>query len=173
MALNPSSHYGSEWIHIRILEQKLSFSPDYPAITGLGIGNVNDWLKDKNYKFPQPPDSLLKQIAYQLHERIFFVSPPDKAVGQLVMDFANIAAKQYGAGNAEDFYTYALRYDTTLRNKMPVQYLPEKINADSLAENNLPDKKGLGISIPLLLAIPAVLLPLTFYLYKKYFSRRK
>lgn len=124
VAINPASHYGSEWIHIRILEQKLADVPDYSKIINLQINDLHTWLNDKTYQYPQPADSLLKQIAYQLHERTSFIKPPDKIIGHLIFDFASIAAKEYGQHQAKKFYDYAVKYDAALANKE--QVFPKK-----------------------------------------------
>jgi tetratricopeptide (TPR) repeat protein len=121
MAINPLSHYGSEWIHIRILEEELAAAPNYKKIINLNTGNFQDWLTDKTYTFPRPADSLKLQIAYQLHERISFIAPPNKIIGQLVTDFGDIVAKTDSLGAALEFYQYALRYDSTLKDSIDVR----------------------------------------------------
>lgn len=108
--IDPASHYRSEWIHVNILEQKISSNPDYTRIINLGIKNFADWIADDKYVFSQIPDSLKAQIAYQLHERISFVEAPDPIVAQLVLDFADIVAKQDGTNAALPFYDYAATY---------------------------------------------------------------
>ncbi|HEX2630380.1 MAG TPA: BTAD domain-containing putative transcriptional regulator, partial [Chitinophagaceae bacterium] len=48
VAINAASHYNSEWIHIKILEQKLSTKPDYKTIIGLKAGeDYTAWLVTK------------------------------------------------------------------------------------------------------------------------------
>lgn len=116
VAINPRSHYESEWIHIRLLEQEVSGAPDYKKIINLGVGSFPEWLIDKTYKFPRDADSLKLQIAFQLHERIGFIAPPNKAIGQLVTDFADIVAKTDSLGAAKEFYQFALSYDSTLKD---------------------------------------------------------
>ena len=108
--INPRSHYNSEWIHIKILEQKIAAQPDYKKIINLDINDFASWLRDNKYQFPQHPDSLKKQLAYQLHERISFIGPPDPVVAQLVLDFADIVAKHDGHAAAIPFYEYAPVY---------------------------------------------------------------
>lgn len=115
LVLNPGAHYHSEWIHINILEQQLSDSPDYTKIINLGIKDFQGWLIDKTYKFPQEADSLKVQLAYQLHERIAFIGKPDKVIAQLVLDFADIIAKTGNKNDAYQFYNYALGYDPSLK----------------------------------------------------------
>jgi tetratricopeptide (TPR) repeat protein len=113
--INPRSHYGSEWIHVRILEQKIA-GKDYDKIINLGIEDFSKWIIDKEYRFPRNADSLKIQIAYQLHERIGFIAPPDEIVGQLVLDFADIVAKTAESRDkAIPFYEYAEHYGSSLQ----------------------------------------------------------
>ncbi len=112
VAINPRSHHGSEWIHVRILEQKVS-AKQYDKIINLGIKDFSQWIIDKSYVFPQPADSLKIQIAYQLHERIGFIA--DDIVGQLVLDFADIVAKSESREGAVPFYEYAGHYSSSLQ----------------------------------------------------------
>lgn len=123
IAINPRSHYESEWIHIRLLEQELASTPDYKKIINLGVGNFPEWLIDKTYKFPREADSLKLQIAFQLHERIGFIAPPNKTIAQLVTDFADIVAKTDSLGAAKEFYQFALSYDSTLKDTVAARIL--------------------------------------------------
>ncbi|MCX6315663.1 MAG: hypothetical protein NTW29_00110 [Bacteroidetes bacterium] len=130
VAINPASHFGSEWIHIRILEQKVAAKPDYRLIIDLKPGSKNDK--------PIPPDSLMVQLAYQLHERISFIAPPDPIVGQLVKDFADLVAMQQTPKQAQEFYAYAAQYDSTVLLQKPVaeavvkETVQTKKNSDSV-----------------------------------------
>jgi tetratricopeptide (TPR) repeat protein len=114
VAINPRSHYGSEWIHVNILKQKTG-AKQYDKIINLGIKDFSQWIIDKNYVFPQLADSLKMQVAYQLHERIAFIAPPDDIVGQLVLDFADIIAKSESYDAAIPFYEYAGHYSASLQ----------------------------------------------------------
>ena len=114
VSINPRSHYESEWIHVKILEQKLA-GKDYNKIINLGIKDFSAWVIDKNYTFLRNADSLKMQIAYQLHERIAFIAPPDDIIGQLVLDFADIIAKTESRDAAIPFYEYAEHYSSSLQ----------------------------------------------------------
>lgn len=119
VAINAASHYNSEWIHIKILEQKLGAKPDYKAIIGLKAGeDYAGWLATKTNGTTIPSDSLLHQVAYQLHERIFFIPPVNAVVGQLVLDFADLVCITYGRKQGEAFYKYALMYDPALKKEV-------------------------------------------------------
>ncbi len=115
VAINPGSHFGSEWIHIKILEQKVNPKPDYTLILGLdAVKDYNAWLSGKVYNTPITADSLMTQLAYQLHERIGFVRSPDAIVGQLVLDFGDLAAIAHDTATAAPFYEYAVYYHPPL-----------------------------------------------------------
>lgn len=120
--INPASHFNSEWIHIKILEEKTTGKPDYSRIINLGTADFNNWISNHQYQFSIPADSLKNQIAYQLHERISFVDKPDAIVAQLVMDFADIVAKQDGFKEANPFYDFAASYDTAGIGKKAIEH---------------------------------------------------
>ena len=115
VAINPQSHHGSEWIHLKILEQKIAANPDYKQIIDLGAGDdFPQWMTGKRYNKPMPPDSLMIQIAYQLNERIAFIPAPDPIVGQLILDFGDIVAMKHSRDTAKLFYDKAVMYDSVL-----------------------------------------------------------
>ena len=141
VAVNPASHYGSEWIHIKILEQKVAATPDYTKILSLGADNdIKNWLRGKGYKNSLAPDSLMIQLAYQLHERISFVAPPDPIVSQLVKDFGDLVAYKEGEKKAQQFYDYAVRYDSALGLKLEQRKNPpvNKPNDSIKNKKNVP-----------------------------------
>jgi tetratricopeptide (TPR) repeat protein len=114
MNINYLSHYGSEWIHISILEQKLG-PQRYDKIVDLRFADFGQWIINKDYVFERNPDSLKLQLAYQLHERISFIPAPDSVIGHLIMDFADLVAKTDVRDSAIAFYDYAARYNPYLQ----------------------------------------------------------
>lgn len=151
IALNPASHYGSEWIHLRILEQKIATQPDYKQIIQLGVGNFSTWITDKKYVFPRPADSLKLQLAYQLHERIAFIAPPDAIIGQLVFDFADIVAKNDSLEAAIPFYNYAAGYSTALKDSVAAR--KEAIKEERKIVKNTFRWAGVVWAIPILVLV--------------------
>lgn len=140
VAINPQSHYGSEWIHVNILEQKVKAAPDYTRILELGSGkNYPQWLSGQVYDKKIAPDSLMVQVAYQLHERISFIAPPDPIVAQLILDFADLAAIARSRLDAKEFYNYAVSYDSTL-----VAATKERIEATPAMVMNAKKKSSSG-----------------------------
>lgn len=162
VAINPASHYGSEWIHLRILEQKLADTPDYPKIINLQINDLHTWLNDKAYQYPQPADSLLKQIAYQLHERTSFIKPPDKIIGQLIFDFANVVAKEYGQQEAKIFYDYAAKYDAALTNNE--NGFPKKSTAPIQNDDDKVVSKS-TLNLTKFIIVPAAFVAIAIFLF--------
>jgi hypothetical protein len=95
--LNPDSHKGSEWIHVKILEAKLALQKDPEYLKQNSVLNL-----DLNYQVLQDQKpvgeelekllSVKKQLAWQLKERIAFVAAPDPIVSDLLLDLANLVA---------------------------------------------------------------------------------
>jgi tetratricopeptide (TPR) repeat protein len=153
VAINPQSHYGSEWIHIKILEQKVAASPDYRMILDLKAdNNYQDWLAGKVYNKEIKPDSLMVQLAYQLHERIGFVPEPDPIVGQLVKDFGDLVALTHSKTDALQFYNFASAYDSAVaRPQKGKEDLKTLVKADEIKEVQKSHNKLIYISIGVLL----------------------
>lgn len=89
--INPNSHSNSEWIHIKILEYKISGDDKSSSIIGYNFGsNVP----------PEIPigvnleelEKVRRDIRYQLTERIPLVGTKDIVVGSLLFDYGNILA---------------------------------------------------------------------------------
>ncbi len=105
--LNPESHKGSEWIHIKILEFKISQSTDYSkSILGLDFGNEAIPANPNNYDL----ETLEKHIRHQLKERTTFVKPTNQIVGNIYFDLGNIIAQKNTVQSALESYDAAEEY---------------------------------------------------------------
>ncbi|MFT3805910.1 tetratricopeptide repeat protein [Arenimonas sp.] len=117
---NPESHWGSEWLHVRILEAKIEASKGRPApargsILGLDFGA--ELVPRRPTRLPVGNDgkplslfALANGIKYQLHERTQFVPPRDAIIAGLFFDWGNV---EFAAGSielADVAYDYALQY---------------------------------------------------------------
>jgi len=82
---NPDSHYGTEWLHVKILEAKLELSidPDFMK---------NNHVIDVSYSGYNVTEALL----YQLRERMLFVKPKDPIVADLLYSYALANANDGG-----------------------------------------------------------------------------
>lgn len=105
--LEPNSHFGSEWIHVKILEHKLSPVSNFKgSVLGLDFGSD---------KIPQNPNEYnLKQLAFhiehQLKERTTFVKPKNSIVGNIYFDYGNILAQLFNVEAGLGSYYEAKKY---------------------------------------------------------------
>jgi tetratricopeptide (TPR) repeat protein len=137
---NPSSHDGSEWVHVKILEAKIQLTDDPQwlkknSVLGFHFGS------EIKPQFPAPvqgyPDKSYdsKQALYhvrrQLEERLQFVSAPDPIVADLFADLANAYALHHTLEMAVPLYDRALefKYDRTLQLKQRRDALAEIMKA--------------------------------------------
>jgi tetratricopeptide (TPR) repeat protein len=105
--LNPASHGGSEWIHVKILEAQINGTTEGTAsILGLDFGSEATPENINHYNL----DKLSGDIYHQLSERLRFVEAPNKTVGNLFFDYGNVAALNYSLEGAIDFYTESARF---------------------------------------------------------------
>ncbi|MGK0390421.1 MAG: tetratricopeptide (TPR) repeat protein [Maribacter sp.] len=106
--INPYSHGGSEWIHIKILEFKINENEDYSkSILGLYFGNK---LHPKSQLSAIKLEKLQDHIKHQLKERGNFVKPKNLIVGSLYNDLGDIMFLQQKLDEAEEMYGNAFEY---------------------------------------------------------------
>ena len=106
MRRNPQSHQGTEWLHARILEAKLTAKKapgwlrSHAVLDGsdsgpTGSGAAPVW-RAGGITLPSgqvlAPEDVVKAIDYQLTERFQFVRPPEPIVGDLLMELASLVA---------------------------------------------------------------------------------
>ena len=117
---NPESHESSEWLHVTILEKKVSGTEisKEPGASLLGLNFSNDskpmlptTFPAGNSGDPLTLDQVEAALKYQLRERLQFVNPPDEIVASLLFDLGNIIAlKPEGIGMAQGTYELASNY---------------------------------------------------------------
>lgn len=110
--LNPQSHYGSEWVHVKILEAKLAAKHDphwFERSSILGLPFRKDGMMAPQVIFPTTntgkPANLLNMIDHvglQLKERMSLVPPQDPVVANLLFDLSYLLALQKSYENAAD-----------------------------------------------------------------------
>ena len=105
--LNPNSHEGSEWIHIKILEFKLNPNKNYNiSVLGLNFGHDPIPKNPNQYNLQE----LKKHIWRQLQERTKFVKPENKIVGNIYFDLGNVIAQINSVEAAAESYSAAVEY---------------------------------------------------------------
>ncbi|MGJ8641273.1 MAG: tetratricopeptide repeat protein [Opitutaceae bacterium] len=91
--MNSDSHYGTEWLHVAILEAKIGIQQskgykDFLSIPERFDDSTKFSIADKSYTVDEISDALF----YQLNERMVFVKPEEPIVADLLFDFALILA---------------------------------------------------------------------------------
>ncbi|WP_426336337.1 tetratricopeptide repeat protein [Pseudoduganella sp. R-31] len=146
---NPNDHFGTEWLHVHILNAKLGKVPrQTPGKSILNLDFGNDAMPRLPAQLPNgndgKPTSLYamgRALSYQLTERIWFVPAPDKVVAGLLLDWANLELLAGAVESADVLYDAAIRYGVkedktiSLRRKEVEKIL-------SLARKNPSDKTG-------------------------------
>lgn len=138
---NPDSHEGTEWLHARILEAKISQQGD------------PDYFKKHSVLELQPEDigqplafgeiylstgQLARAIESQLGERLQFVKPPDPSVASLLFDYAAIEAATRTLESAEAVLQMALEYGYPADKVQPLLKLyDQRIESRKLREYGL------------------------------------
>lgn len=107
--LNPDSHEGSEWVHVKILEAKLKMAgnPDWifkNRVLGTGVNfdsKESASLNDKTW-----------HVEYQLQERIPFTPFPDALLANVFDELGDLYATQQSVELAYIAYDFSLRNDS-------------------------------------------------------------
>lgn len=135
--LNPDSHDGSEWIHIKILKWKLR-GGKVPDVSLLGRGFGTGELPENPYKFNLR--QLERHLRRQLYERSTLVPPKDAIVGRLYFDLGNVVAQTTSADAAIPYYRAARNYgyDTPLLQTRiaAMKELISSFSVDKFIRNN-------------------------------------
>lgn len=118
--LNADSHYGTEWVHVKILEAKLKMAedPDWlktHTVLGIDFGSDSHLAEPKiDLIGPDGKQLTLERVAgdvkYQLSERLKFVPPQEPIVGDLLFDLANLIALTDVVEHAIPIYEFAEEY---------------------------------------------------------------
>lgn len=114
LEINPGSHDGSEWIHVRVLEAKIALGKQpawlrYHTVLGYDFGE-EDAPEDIFWGRDSAGLLLIRQLSYQLKERLFFVKAPDPTVADLLFTLANAQAILGIPDDAAASYDRAIAY---------------------------------------------------------------
>ena len=112
--LNPDSHHGTEWLHVLILDAKLAQRTDprwlaSHSVLGLNFGD-GDLPVDPSGPALGSLRDVQEALEYQLHERLYFVKPPDPLVADLLFDLGNVLALTMTLEHAAAVYGKTLEY---------------------------------------------------------------
>jgi tetratricopeptide (TPR) repeat protein len=102
MQLNPDSHEGSEWVHLKVLQTKFKLKKDPNYLDNHTVLELSK---------AQEKDSLVRyQIMIQARERFPFTPGPDKIMASIIVDLADCYASTYSIEYAKALYTLAKEY---------------------------------------------------------------
>lgn len=164
---NPKSHYGTEWLHIKILEAKIELAKDpnwLKTHSVLGLNFENEARPKMPWQWPEGQDvkSTQEALEYQLHERLEFVKPPDPIVGELLGDLGNILSLTRSLEHAIAVYDLALTFNPVHADLISKR----RTSMQSLVVSHVPEATirlwliifvaGLGISILTILILRRV-----------------
>lgn len=112
--INPNSHRGSEWIHVKILEAKVKANGDEKylwthSILSLDFGDDKIPVNKTDLDLKKLRDHLYDQ----LNERMSFIKPKDPIVAQLLFDLGNVCALTMDATSGLQVYQTAKEYGYT------------------------------------------------------------
>ena len=171
MVLNPDSHFGSEWIHVKILEAKKAAkgNVDYfktHSILGLDFGSN----EEPRINTKTDLDKTEQHLYHQLCERMSFVRPTDPVVAQLLFDLGNISSIESDVNNALDIFKLAREYgyDSEVLDKREKYFTELKRKADKknrkLYDNTPPSVSGGGAGNGLIIGAVLLLLAIVIAL---------
>jgi hypothetical protein len=125
---NPAEHFGTEWLHARILQSKLAAVQDPARLTRQSIAGLRfddatlpplpTTLPAGNDGRPVSAYDLHYAFAYQLGERMQFVAPKDLVVANLLSDWAALNMAGGPMENVVVLYALAGRYGATRTDAM-------------------------------------------------------
>jgi len=149
---NAREHYGSEWLHARILEAKIATAKDptyldHHSVAGITfdqtlVPELPRAMPAGNNGEPVKPWELNSALSYQLYERTGFVKPRDPIVANLLLDWATLNLAGGPVENADVLYdlavTYGAKPDALMRNRQGYikRVLAQAGNAEP--EDNVP-----------------------------------
>ncbi len=156
---SPSSHRGTEWLHVRILEIRREQTTNSRLLSERSVLGL-DFGMDRNPAEPSPEaldrlysgltlPSLATALEHQLTERTSLVPPPNDVVADLFFDLANVMALNGKVEHAVVAMKLARAYgpptrpDFELRENRFAEVATFTIPADAQRHANKVAKEGL------------------------------
>ena len=141
--INPESHNGSEWLHLKILDAKIKNLKD---VSGAFLIETTFGL-EKNPKTKLSPEELeilRMALYYQLNERITFIKPKDQIISVLLFELGNIAKINKDDLSATEIYELSKKYgfQNELINNRIISCYEDKLNYWTSEVEKLELKKG-------------------------------
>jgi tetratricopeptide (TPR) repeat protein len=106
-AMNPNSHYGSEWIHIKILEAKIRHGANSNWFRRNPIITVEELHEAQS----QSSIHYRNQLAIQIRTRVPFTPAPNPVIANLLRTYAAYCEKYSSYENALMARIYVLEFE--------------------------------------------------------------
>lgn len=102
--IDPESHLGSEWIHVKILEVKIALAKNPQWLN-------NNSVLPANHQPETDPYEYVRQLGYQLEERTYFIRDKDDIVCDLFFSMGKAILEQdMGMTVGRKTFLLSLRY---------------------------------------------------------------
>ena len=174
IAINPDSHNGSEWIHLKVLEAKQLSSGDDKILSDTDILQ----LRFGDEVIPRNPSTfngklniiqIETQLYIQLTERMTFIQPKDPVVGRLLFDLGNVCAITKDLKSAIEIYQKAREYgfDSDLLHKRENHFKSLQLKADLRNNTEGWVKHNPGTFLLFAFIILVLILSGIFYYFRK------
>lgn len=109
IVINPESHEGSEWLHLKILEAKIKNLKDVSAQFLINT-SFGEETVPKSKLSKEELEKLSKSLYYQLNERMTFIKPEDKVISVLLFELGNIVKLIHSNKEAIKIYNISKDY---------------------------------------------------------------
>lgn len=116
LKINPNSHGGSEWIHVKVLLAKIELSKNPNYLNNQSVLNLSAKQKES--------EKIRNQLYTQLRERFPFCKGPDPIMADLFVDLGDCYAQSISFEHAKGLYQIAKIY-----YQSPKKEIDEKIEA--------------------------------------------
>ena len=118
--LNPKSHMGTEWLHIKILVAKIALHKDPTWLETHSV--LGDPFTTRKYAEEQL--KITDAITYQLNERLQFVNAPDAVVADLLYDMGRLYDSNFDYASAVPLYKASLKFGNVRKTEIETRLDP-------------------------------------------------
>lgn len=120
IALNPQSHWQSEWVHVKILQAKISSNGDdnwfqHNSVLGLPFREQGLFVNalhfpNNNHGQRASLQEMIDHVGRQLHERMILAPQNDPVVANLLFDLGHLMALEKAHEHGQDILKISQQY---------------------------------------------------------------
>ena len=149
LEINTSSHYGSEWIHVKILEAKIKQKSNSRWMITNEIVSVKELISDlDSANMRQKLHKINDDFFFQIRTRAPFTPAPNRTLGNLLMTLGDFNARYGTYENALLAYIYALEFQKSPDLSYRASDLEKKIKNKIKALNQQRDAQDKIVELP-------------------------